>query len=539
VRAALGLLAALSLGCNAMLGITDTTYRSDTGSAGLGGHAGSTAGLGAMPCTSNGECLDQSSETVPSACVAGQCVELLSAECPVLLPQTDRLWVENLRQSDPDPVIFGAFASSPPELVGPDALNYELMLTEVSHAVGGLPTADGKRRPVLALVCKQTYTSPDAFDRAIDHLMVDVQVPGILAGLEASDLEYAFRRQGHSHRVFFMSPYDADRTLSGLVDDGLVWEILSGGEQLAPAYQPLLDTTLEYLRRNGRLATGELARVALVTTDDVSVLAALSGALTDGVLQINGSPARDNAPDYFRAVSITSSSLTNTAPDYSDALQLLGDFAPHVIIGAATNEFVTTIIPAFEAENPDVAPFYLLSPWHAQSELMDSLLTRLPDLYTRIAGVNFAGAADRTIYDAYQARFDAAFRVAGGPLGLENFYDAGYYLFYAAAAASSATRLSGSDLASGMQRLLAGGPAFSVGPDDLLPAFTVLGTPGSKIVLNGAMGPPNFDPRTGSRDEPGSIWCVDKHHKIYTDVLRLDDQDNLTGSFPCFDFIGP
>ena len=540
MRAALGLFGVCALACNAMLGITDTTYRGEAASV-AASSGGSSGGLGveAGPCTTNGECLDRTGEATPSACVAGQCVELRTTECPVLLPRTEGLWLENLRHSDPDPVIFGAFASMPADLRGTDTRNYDLALTELTHAVSGLPTADGKRRPVLAVVCKQQYDTSEAFDRAIDHLTEELQVPAILAGLEASDLEYAFRRQNVSHHVFFMSPYDADRRLVDLDDDGLVWETLSGGEELAPAYAPLLDATLAYLHRQGELPTGTVPRVALVTTDDVSALSALSSALTGGILKINGVDARDNPSDVFRAVSIASSSSTTSAPDYSDAIQLLRDFAPHVIIAIATNEFTNAIIPALEAANPDVKPFYLLSPWHCQADLMDALLARLPDLYTRVAGVNYAGAEDRTTYDAYEARFDAANPAIAPTRGYENFYDAAYYTLHAAAAAGGLAPLVGSDIVTGMRRLLSGALTFSVGPDDLLPAFIALETPGNSITLNGTMGPPNFDPRTGSRHEPGSVWCVDKAHDIYTDVLRLDAAGDLTGSFPCFDFLGP
>src|SRR6185503_2965802 len=121
----------------------------------------------------------------------------------------------------------------------------------------------------------------------------------------------------------------------------------------------------------------------------------------------------------------------------------------------------------------------------------------------------------------------------------ENHYDAAYYLIHAAAAAGSVTPLIGSDLVNGMRRLLSGRLSFSVGPEDLLPAFLELETPGSSIVLNGAMGPPNFDPATGARDEPGSVWCVDAQRNLHADVLRLDSDGDLVGDFPCFDFGAP
>jgi hypothetical protein len=540
------LVGALALGCNAILGISDTSLRGEAGSPGQGsgsasgaGATGGATGVGAT-CTTHAECLARSGEFDPSACIADHCVELLTPECPLVLPDTDRLWLENLRHSDPDPVIFGVFTDVPTgALVGIDARNYDLVLTEVTRAVGGIPAANGKRRPLLAVVCRNRYDSSEAFDRAIDHLTDELQVPGIIAGLEAGDVEYAFRRRGRTNHVFFMSPFDADRSLVELIDDGLVWEMLSGGEQLAPTYAPLLERALEHLRGNGRLGPDEPVRVALVTAENVRMLSSLSSALTGGILEFNGHPARENSAEYFRAVSIASSVLANEAPDYSQAIQVVRDFSPHVVIAAAATEFVTTIIPALEAGTPKIEPFYLLSPWHCRADLMTELLVQLPDIHSRLVGVNYAAAEDQTIYDAYQARFDAAFPLLAGTRGYENHYDAGYYLIHAAAAAGSVTPLIGSDLVNGMRRLLSGRLSFSVGPEDLLPAFLELETPGSSIVLNGAMGPPNFDPATGARDEPGSVWCVDAQRNVHADVLRLDADGDLVGDFPCFEFGEP
>jgi hypothetical protein len=258
-----------------------------------------------------------------------------------------------------------------------------------------------------------------------------------------------------------------------------------------------------------------------------------------GVLQFNGRSANENSPNQFRAVDITSSALAPETPDYSAAIRLLEDFSPHVIIAAASDEFLTAMIPALESQASGIEPFYLLSPWHYGSLRLPWLTERYPRLYARIAGVNWAAAPDQTIYDGYQARFDAAYPAFAGTRGNENYYDAAYYLVHAAAAAGTVTPLLGSNLVYGMRRLLSGRLEFSVGPSDLLPAFLALEVPGTSIVLNGAMGPPNFDPRTGARNEPGSVWCVDVKGTVHADVLRLDSDATLVGRFPCFDFGDP
>jgi hypothetical protein len=336
-----------------------------------------------------------------------------------------------------------------------------------------------------------------------------------------------------------MSPFEADPALLALDDDDLLWHILPGGDSVALPYGPLLDRTVAHLRAEGSLGADEPVRVALVTADDVRLLATMSSALVDDVLRVNGRPVLENSPDTFRAVTIQAPELATVPPDYTDAIELLREFAPHVIVSAATDGFIDTIVPALETPAPETEPFYLLSPWNIQVDPLTRLLVKYPELYRRIAGVNFAAAEDRTIYDAYQARFDAAFPVLAGTRDHENYYDAAYYLIYAAAAAGRVTPLTGPNLASGMQRLLSGRYSFSVGPDDLVPAFVALEEPGSSIVLNGAMGPPDFDPRTGARVEPGTVWCVTEGRKLHMDVLRLDSEGRLSGDFPCFDFGAP
>jgi hypothetical protein len=55
------------------------------------------------------------------------------------------------------------------------------------------------------------------------------------------------------------------------------------------------------------------------------------------------------------------------------------------------------------------------------------------------------------------------------------------------------------------------------------------------IALSGTDGPPTFDPGTGAKLGPGSIWCVDSSSKQRADVLRYDDaSQTLVGTFPCF-----
>ncbi len=523
--------------CNSILGIEEATPRPE---------ATGNVGNDAYPaCTTNAECLAETGEYDPSACVSGSCVKLLTPDCPLLLPQTGSNWLKNLRSSDPDPVIFGVFSDVPASLYSDRARNIDLAFTEVTRAVGGLPGANGKRRPILAVVCKNHYEAPELFDAAVDHLIDDLGVPGILSMLDTVNLLHAFERAGHRRHVFFMSALGSEQAVADLTDDGLIWAELPGGAALAPTYAPLLDLTIEHLHNTGALGDNEKVRVALVRADDYVVLAELATAVTS-VIEFNGKSAQDNAPDYFRAFSISSAAPATKAPDYSEAIQGLRDFAPHVVISAAASEFFDVFIPALESSMSTHPPTYLLSLGN-YNYFIDTTLARAPmqcdaevtpscNVKTRMIGVNYAAAADPALYDAYLARFDAAYPASAGMQGYENYYDAAYHLIYAAAAAGPVSPLIGADLAQGMRRLLAGRLEFDVGPDDLPGAYVALQTPNSSITLNGTMGPPDFDPDTGARVSPGTVFCIDSASVDHADVLRLDGEGHLVGDFPCFPF---
>lgn len=518
-----------AMACNAALGIEEPTPRPKP----LG-----TAGAGSE-CTKHLDCIDRSSEeSDPDVCVEGRCVPLLSPDCPLALPQTERGWLENLRDSEADPIIFGVFAAMPPSIYGVMSRNYDLALTEISRTVTGIPEPTGRRRRLLAVVCRNAYDSTADFDAALDHLVDDLQVPGILATLTPDDLQHAFERNRLRKQVFFLNAVDAEKGLLDLVDDGLIWHMLPEMTALKATYVVLLERVLRHLEAG--VAGAEPVRVALLRADNLRGSSALATELATS-MTFNGLSARENGPEHFREVSVESAVSENDTPDYSNALQVLEELEPHVIVSVATGELVTTIAPALEGTykaKGKTGPFYILSPDNSGTQAVTLLVQRTPGIYKRIAGVNYAAAVDSTAYDAYQARFDAANPANKRNLGLENHYDAAYYLSYAAAAAGPVWPLRGSDLAQGMRRLLRGGPEFTVGPDDLSSAFIALEAPRSTITLNGTLGPPEFDMETGVRSNTGSVWCVDRASNQHSDVLRLDTTGSLFGTFPCFDLEG-
>lgn len=482
-------------------------------------------------CQSNAQCMDDfGSGLQPYACINRDCVKLLTTECPLILPQTGELWRENLRTNDPAPLILagtGQFDDS--AQLDIFAMNYELALTELAEKrvdIGG--------RKVVMLGCNAQYDSTDQLDEMMTHLADEVKVPGMVATLTADNLQRAFTEKGDATNMFFMSAFESDPTLATLPDRGLIWHIGPATDVLARVYGPLLTRILTHLG----VTTG--VKVATVVTSDYSFLTNMAPTLraspAEYGLFFNGvSYSENNTAGNHLALSLPTDPEASLATQVSDLLEL----RPTVIISLADSQFVRRLVPAIESGWPDDGtprPFYVLSPYNYNDPAVLNLIASTPSLSTRIAGVNAAAAADASAYEDYLARFQFAFPEVTDFRGYENIYDAVYYLLYSAAGAGQLLE-NGSNLVSGMNRLLNGSTVFEVGPTDLPQATTALAVGGS-IQLNGTLGPPDFNQFNGTREESvGSVYCVDSSG-FHADVLRyVENADptaaTLTGTFPC------
>lgn len=508
------------------------TVTVNVGGSGSGGEGGT----GDNTYTVHSECLGRSGKYAPKVCIEKSCVELLTADCPLVLPQTDDLWFENLRTQAP--IIVGAYAFVPNELVGIQTRNYDLALSEVTRKTNGVLTVNGQRRQVVAVVCRANFRETTDLDDSAKHLIEELQTPGIVSALLANDLQHVFEKFGEPRDTFFMSPLESDSTLVTLQDRNLLWQLLPGGEHVALPYPALLDRAVAYI------GTPAPTKVAVVTASDVRFLSDMNATVLKSI-RFNGKSATTNATEHnFLGLTITST-YTDPDADLSSAIKSLRDFAPHVIIALSADETLRTLIPLLESSwLAATRPFYLLSPYHYNNPELAGLWAIQPSVRARTAGINFASSVDTTLLENYQLAFDQAYPEVAGTRGYENFYDAMYFLLYSLAAARQ-TNVTGTDpssfvssrfdLASGMLRLLNGEP-YDIGKDDLSSAFSALNrSSDATITLNGTLGPPDFDRETGGRISPGSVWCVDDGLEQRVDVLRFDEgTQTLVGSFPCF-----
>jgi hypothetical protein len=460
-------------------------------------------------------------------CIEKECTKITNADCPMVIGE------EHLRSDAP--AVYAIF--SPIDEIDPgnsvDIKNYQLAYDEFERELPGGP---GGEHPFAALVCNSRNT-----ETAMPHAIEKVHVPAVVAGLSTDDFVTSFESVGKPNGVFFLSPYDADSTLTAINDDSLIWHMLGSAADLASAYGPLMARIEAYLARS------EPLRVALVEGEEIFELD-LADAMS-ATMPIDGVIANENAS--FKRYSISPIDKTK-APVVVNKLLL--EQKPDVIISAAGDEFIATVMfsveQGWQTTNPGKPPpFYVMSMENRYSQQLIEMvkanatkpLSNESDrLQRRILGVNYASAKDTTLKEAYLQRYSKAYPSDTNYEAYENHYDTIYYLHYSFVGAGNVGTYAGSDLARGIKRLLSG-QEIDVGPLPISDGTAALQLPNASISLYGTLGPPDFNPGTGARKSEGSVWCITPpgptlSPKPLDDVLRLDDtKQELVGDFTCFD----
>lgn len=515
--------------CESNICVTSTGGDGGTGGGTDGGTGG---GPEAPECVTNKDCID-SHVGSPYICRDGSCLSLVtSPECPIVLGAGQ----DNENLEKPDPIIFGVYSyvdPTAPRLSVP-TLNYELAIDEVNEATrGGVPGGSGGTlRPFIAVVCSGT-NDPD-LDKSLGHLIDDLQVPAVVSSLYTKELLEAFETKAHPKQVFFLSPLVADSTLTQQDDDGLLWHILPSALDISPAYVPLLVQVEAYIRKQQAFAADTPLKVAMVEAK-TPFLSDIAEDLIETTI-FNGKSVIKNENDGNFLRLRVDSELETPNPDLSAALTALQAFEPDVVLAMTGGEFVPTMAKLEATWNPEASgprPFYLTSSYMFNRE--DLSLASLSSARTRLLGVNFAAAADTTLYDLYVSKLKSTYDVDFSLEGAENFYDAAYYLMYSIVGAGTPPRLTGKEVALGMTRLLSGKTKFNVGSKDVNSIIGNLrGSPDSFISLQGTMGPPDFNTSTGARRGAPSVYCIDSDGNYLQNVMIYDAvEKTLSGSPAC------
>ncbi len=491
-----------------------------------------------VECRTNKDCID-AHEGEPYICREDACVPLTVEEhCPYVVAGTEENPTEYLTKPG-KPIIFGAYVpidAAKPE-GHPYTLIYRFALEEfMQGTLGGVGTP---ARPFVMVLCQSTKPN---LQESVAHLLDTVQVPAILATLPSADLATVFNEvSARPRKVFLLGPFEADSSLTALEDGGRLWHMLGPVTDLVPTYVPLFTLAESYVRQQIKAPADrdKPLKVTIVNTD-LTYSLDLANALPSKV-SVNGHllNAKENK-DYYQRIQIKA--LGKDPVDTSgvvNALQAPGSADIVVSLGGA--EFIEPALKEIQASRTaSNSPFYILSPRNTFDSRLSSTSyyvgmngnngMTFVDKVT--AGVNYASVEDSSLYDKFLSDIQAKYQGQTGLESRENMYDAAYFMLYSLAAATfaSADDFDGDDVVNGMKALINGKTPATVGLGDegdmIINVLTTLRT-GGKVRLEGTLGPPDFNPLTGARNSPGSVWCVSKPGATPTvehDVLRLDSE---------------
>jgi hypothetical protein len=524
------------------------TVASDEDAGSDAGQDDADAGDGGVGCRTAADCTPASDEHEEVVCdvQTGRCLQLTSDACPVVLgewktekdPDEDPM-VPDEEKTDPRVLVLGATS---PILDGNPSghaatLNYLLAIEELT-AVGGVPAGpgDGLAKPLL-VVCD--FEQPDA---ALAHLVDELHVPGFISTFDARTLGERYEKLARND-VFTLNALQGDPTLTAREDEkGLFWHLLGSSSDLPPTYTRLFARLEPLLRSRLGLSGSTPLRVATIT-GDASLERASAQAVME-VLRWNDKSSADNLDGQSYLPLMLPSTLSGHDVDDIDTTEVVDElfaYDPHVVVSFGSHEFYQALQ---RLELKGARPFYVLGPYNSKDPDILAWVDTLDHRRERVAGITLAEVADSRVLDAYEQRFRPRFNDPEQYLGQENFYDAVYFLVYAAVGGGDVA-LTGRHLGQGMLRLTSG-VSFDMGPRHIGDITGALGAPTGSVSLQGTLGPPNFHLGTGARRGLGSVYCVgeasETQAQFVYDVLIHDGSDannDLTGTFPCFEGLSP
>ncbi|MGC4066959.1 MAG: hypothetical protein QM784_20445 [Polyangiaceae bacterium] len=451
-------------------------------------------------CKTHADCLNANSGN-PAICRSGACISLLHGECTQVLNS------EALKSNN-DVILMGAFAPLNSLLPRRDTvlMSYQLAVDEIqANTKGAIGYSDYHERPFVFVACRSD--GAQRLSDSFDHLTKTLKVPVVVTNQQATELEEQVARLiGEETNTMFLSPLSSDPALAAMKDRSRLWHMLGTPTDLVPAYAKLLQETMAKL--------SEPARV-LTVVNDVRAMGEIADRIED-TLTINGLSVSDaiKAGTYLR-VGVESLALHPEGPKTDKILEVVPNFKPNVVLMLAGPEVVSSI--AGIEKRPSewgivFPPQGALSHHLVNNDDLRTTLAQFTGIESRIYGINYAGASDRSLYYGYLSRLLAAYPDAYQE-EYENFYDSAHYAMLAVigAAREIATEDLNGDLAvKGFRRLIdKNGAAWSLRPDTLSTISSAIleADADSTIYLSGTLGTPDFS-STGARFSTAALWCL-------------------------------
>jgi len=448
---------------------------------------------GRVSCTSSAQCSRRFGE--PGYCRPSDstCSKLLTEDCTSVFP-AGGLDAE-------DAIVLGFMGPLRDQFASvgiPLKQGAELALNEIETRTNGLPpVGGGPQRHLVMLACHDI----DNPTRVARHLVDEVQVPAILGPAFSGITVQVTTDVTVPGQVLTVSASATSPDITSLNDNGLVWRTAPSDTIQARPLAELVLKVESILRDEGALATGESARIAIAAKDDAYGL-----GLADAVFaQMKAQGVAAASTPALLLQRNYADPANNPGVDWDTPANEIINFAPHIVFGLGTNEFVTELLTRIEAGwGSGERPRYLLPEGGKVDELED-IVAKQPDLSARILGT-VPGAQLADGYAGFASRFNAFFNEPPGTFS-EFAYDAAYLLAYSVGITGKA-HPSGRQMADGMQKLTCeGGTMVPAGPTDFSGYFNTA-TQSQCIDFDGVSGPLDFDNATGDASSDIAIWCT-------------------------------
>ncbi|MEZ4370263.1 MAG: ABC transporter substrate-binding protein [Polyangiaceae bacterium] len=449
-----------------------------------------------LVCASNSECTSRLGEPAVCRPADNSCAKLLTSDCTEIFPEDALMEGETIVLGFMGP-LRDQFAS-----VGiPLRQGAELALNEIETRTNGLPAVGGggQQRHVVMLGCHDI----DDPERVARHLVDDVQVPAILGPAFSGITVQVTTDVTIPGNVMTISASATSPDITTLKDKGLVWRTAPSDTIQAIPLAELVLKVEEILRNDGKLNTGESARIAIAAKDDAYGLGLADAVFSQ--MQAQGVGAASDSKLLLQRNYADPASNDNV--DWETPATEIANFHPHIIFGLGTNEFVTELLTRVEAKwDSSDRPTYLL-PEGGKVDELEGIVSAQPDLSSRILGT-VPGAQLAPGYSGFAQRFSAFFNEPPGTFS-EFAYDAAYLLAYSIAISGQA-HPNGTQMAEAMKHMTCEGKmVVPAGPTGFSGYFQDAAT-NQCIDFDGVSGPLDFNNDTGEASSDIAIWCPER-----------------------------
>ncbi len=428
---------------------------------------------GGRTCTTSADCATEGETFVCGA--SNTCVNVLNATCTSIAGQPSL--------QNPDTIVFGSLLPTEGDnaIIGVPIQNaQDLAVTEV-NASGGTTRGD-----IAVVNCDSGGDTDQSLD-VIDHLVNTVGVPAIL-GPAFSGVVSGTWRTTTGAGVMTISPSATSADITGLLDDDLVWRTAA-----SDAFQSGAIADLVRCRRTAEPSITKIVGLGKNDTYGRGLLNSIRDALGPELGQDNfadtfyDNPAEVALPDYEGAITAV---LSSVSPDSDPANP---EAIPDIAIILGTTE-VAEVLQRFEARVRTIdltgtsTVRYIMADGGRLDAVRD-LIVADPTLEGRIEGTE-PDHENGATFETFRGRYGAAFDGDEPGIFAQNSYDSVYLLALAVSALDSTTSITGSAIATAMDRLVSSGlPAT---PGDYSSSRNTLSL-GGEINYEGASGPLDFD----------------------------------------------